>query len=288
MTKKNSVSIIIVIHNSLGILGECLESLRRAITGLEFELLVVDNASSDEPAETIRKIFPSAAIFRNPENIGFASGCNQGAHRATGEFLLFINPDIKIDREAIVKLCEVFEDNEKIGLVAARCRLHDGSFHPTCRNFPTLKNIIFSRGSFLAQILSSAGARFVTYTLPDFTETTIVPAVAGTVMMIKKSTFDKLGGFDPRFFMFMEDTDLSLRAVKAGYINLFVPAAGAIHDWGKGSRAGKLKRSWYHHRSVWKYFLKHYPNFFSYFLLPLLLIFNFIFMIILPDRRQKG
>jgi N-acetylglucosaminyl-diphospho-decaprenol L-rhamnosyltransferase len=287
-TVKNSVSIIIVIHNSLPVLTACLESLRRNVTGLDFEMIVVDNKSSDSPAETIKRIFPSARILGNPENVGFGAACNRAAAKATGEFLLFVNPDIELDRNAILNLRGVYEGNEKIGLTAARCRLKDGTFHPTCRNFPTIKNIFFSRGSFLAQILSSSGGRFVTYTLPDFSDNTIVPAVAGTLMMIRKSLFDKLNGFDRRFFMFMEDTDLSLRAVKAGYFNLFVPGAGAVHNWGRGSRTGRFKRSWYHHVSVWRYFLKHYPNPFSYILLPLLLMFNFILVSILPDRRKKG
>jgi len=287
-TVKNSVSIVIVIHNSLPVLTDCLESLRKNVTGLDFELIVVDNNSVDNPTETIKKIFPSARILGNRKNIGFGAACNRAAAKATGEFLLFINPDVNLDREAIVSLRGVYEGKEKIGLTAARCRLKDGTFHPTCRNFPTVKNIFFSRGSFLAQIVSSSSGRFVTYTLPDFTENTIVPAVAGTVMMIRKSLFDKLNGFDRRFFMFMEDTDLSLRAVKVGYINLFVPSAGAVHNWGRGSRAGKFKRSWYHHISVWRYFLKHYSNPFSYLLLPLLLMFNFILVSTLPDRRKKG
>jgi GT2 family glycosyltransferase len=75
--------------------------------------------------------------------------------------------------------------------------------------------------------------------------------------------------------MYMEDTDLSLRLHQAGYVNLFVPSAGAVHYWGEGGRQGRVRRLWRHHMSVWKYFLKHYPNGFSVILLPVLLAANF-------------
>ena len=286
---KNRVSLIIVTHNSLPALKDCLQSLRRAVKGQDFELFLVDNRSDDRPDLTVKEIFPSAQIIHNEENIGFGAACNRGAFNASGEFLLFVNPDVQVDDGIIDRLREVLRDNPKIGMSAARCRLADGSFHPTCRNFPTTKNIFLSRGSFLSQLLGRCRpGRDTSYTLPDFTDNTIVPAVAGTVMMIRTELFRKLKGFDTRFFMFMEDTDLSLRVTQAGYINLFVPKAGAVHHWGRGSRTGKVKRKWYHHISVWRYFKKHYPNPFSYALLPLLLAFNFLFVIVLPDRHRKG
>jgi len=286
---KNRVSLVVVTHNSLPALNDCMQSLRRAVKGQDFELFTVDNHSDDHPEKLIKEIFPSAQIIHNEENIGFGAACNRGALNASGEFLLFVNPDVQVDSGVFDRLREVHQDNPKVGLSAARCRLPNGSFHPTCRNFPTTKNIFLSRGSFLAQLLGRyKPGRDTSYTLPDFNENTIVPAVAGTVMMIRTELFRKLKGFDPRFFMFMEDTDLSLRVVQAGYINLFVPSAGAVHNWGHGSRTGKIKRKWHHHVSVWRYFKKHFSNPFSYVLLPLLLALNFLFVIVLPDHHHKG
>jgi GT2 family glycosyltransferase len=96
------------------------------------------------------------------------------------------------------------------------------------------------------------------------------------MMLIDRELFKLIGSFDRRFFMFMEDTDLCLRLTRSGFSNYFVPAAGGTHAWGQGSNAGRLRRNWYHHSSVWKYFLKHVPNGFSIIWLPLLLTINFI------------
>ncbi|UCD95478.1 MAG: glycosyltransferase family 2 protein, partial [Candidatus Zixiibacteriota bacterium] len=171
------------------------------------------------------------------------------------------------------------------GAVCARMRNPDGSFQATARRFPTMRNIFFSRGSMLeAGIKPMLPAE--SYTLDDYSETTEVPAASATCLMIEKEFFRSLNGFDERFFLFMEDTDLCLRVRQAGRKIYFVPEAGAVHRWGTGSSVSVIKRSWLHHRSVWKYFLKHYPNGFSLFLLPVFLFVNFILRAIIGLIRK--
>ncbi len=116
-----------------------------------------------------------------------------------------------------------------------------------------------------------------------------MPAVSATAVVIKRELFDRLGGFDTRFFMYMEDTDLSLRLGQNGHENLFVPEAGGVHYWGEGSRAGRVTRAVRHHGSVYKYFLKHVPNGFSTVLLPALLAVNLFFVVLTaPFRRGNS
>jgi N-acetylglucosaminyl-diphospho-decaprenol L-rhamnosyltransferase len=105
--------------------------------------------------------------------------------------------------------------------------------------------------------------------------------------MVRKELFDRLGGFDPRFFMFMEDTDLSLRVSQDGLRNFVVPSAGGAHAWGQGSRAGRLRRLRYHHFSLWRYFLKHYPNGFSVIVLPVLLTIHLLLSLLLSGGGKK-
>ncbi len=277
-------SVIVVIHNSLPALVDCLEALKQAVRELSFELIVIDNNSSDSGTRAVTECFPESRIVENSTNRGFAAACNQGAKEASGEYLLFLNPDVQIDPGAAGSLVAAAGATERVGLVSGRLRNPDGSFQATCRRFPTIRNMIFSRGSAVSRLFG-AGRSSERYTLPDSTETIEVPAVAATMVMIERELFHKLQGFDERFFMFMEDTDLSIRLHQTEYCNLFVPSAGGVHSWGAGSDTGRIRRLWYHHLSVWKYFLRHFPNGFSVLLLPLLLAVNLCLKTLSPSPR---
>ncbi len=272
IVESKKLSVIVVTFNSLPVLTACLTSLRTALKDIDHELILVDNASAQDPLSSAREIFPQCKPVTNSSNVGFGVACNRGAEVASGELLLFINPDVLCDPDSIGHLQREHEQRDKVGVLGARMRFADGSFQATCRNFPTIGNLLLSRGSFLGRLFGYGKS----YTLPDYAETTEVPAVAGTMMIIERQLFKLIGGFDRRFFMFMEDTDLCLRLSRSGYCNYFVPASGGTHAWGQGSDAGRLRRNWYHHISVWRYFLKHLPNGFSIIWLPLLLMVNFL------------
>ncbi len=287
MSTSDTVSVVIVTYNSLPAVLTCLERLNAGGSESIRQIIVVDNASTDGTADAIRQAYPGATVIAQEDNCGFAHACNRGAEAATGEYLLFLNPDLNIDPDAIRCLVTVAQATRKAGLVAGRLRYPDGSFQANCRNFPTVTNLLFSRGSVMGRLLlSRLSSHAGFYTLPDYNEVTEVPAVAATLALIRRDLFRKLRGFDSRFFMYMEDTDLSLRLHYAGCVNLFVPDAGGVHGFGQGSQVGRLKRSWYHHQSVWKYFLKHFPNGFSLILLPVFLTFNLLLGAVIPPRRR--
>lgn len=267
------VSAVVVTYNSEENIIDCLSALRKEIASVVGEILVVDNCSKDNTPDVIKKKFSDLELIVPEKNLGFGPANNLAAKRARGKFILFANPDMVLDRGALSKLLENYLKLESAGAVVARLRNADGSFQPTCRNFPNFYNIFFSRGSVLNP--DRWGGRN-NYTIGEFGEVTEVPAASAACMLMEKDFFLKIGGFDPRFFLFMEDTDLSLRINQAGKKVYFIPEAQAIHHWGKGSKISRRKRSWYHHVSVWKYYLKHYPNGFSLFLLPFALGFNFI------------
>jgi len=277
------LSIIIVTHNSHQVLDRCLAALPEAVGAWEWELIVVDNASDETMEPIVRGRFPQALYLSCVQNTGFAAACNLASKDAAGEFLCFLNPDVIADPDSLATLCQVAARDIKIGAVGARLRFPDGAFQATCRKFPNVFNILFSRGSVLSRLVP--GARV--YTLSDCSELTRVPALAATMMVIRRGLFHRVRGFDNRFFMYMEDTDLCYRLHRRGYTNLFVPAAGGVHAWATGSSAGRVRRAWLHHQSVWKYFLKHLPNGFSVLILPVLLSFNLLLTVVF-GRRQKS
>ena len=285
----NRISVIIVTHNSMPLLRDCLSSLKAAGRNIDYNIVLVDNNSADLSPSVARTLFPNMKILINRENLGFAAACNQGAAAADGEFLLFLNPDVRVDEDGIENLQAVFSAKDRIGWATARLRYPDGTFQPTCRRMPAVHNILFSRGSFFGSLMGGGrSSRTNRYTLPDYLDTTIVDAVSGTMVMIRRNLFSRVGGFDERFFMYMEDTDLSLRLTEAGYVNVFVPDAGGVHFWRRGSNAGRVRRIWYHHCSMWKYFRKHFHGRFLLVLLSLLLGVNFVLAVLFQRPSRTG
>ncbi|UCD64193.1 MAG: glycosyltransferase family 2 protein [Candidatus Zixiibacteriota bacterium] len=287
MSDQHRVSVIIVTHNSLPALDDALGSLKKGLEKISgWQVIIVDNASSDEWQSCVRRHFPQAETIANRKNRGFAAACNLGAKIAGGEFLLFHNPDVQIDGDCIANLMATFEESPRAGAVVGRMRFEDGRFQATCRNFPTIRNLLFSRGSVLSFLWRDTSE----YTLGDYSELTEVPVVSGTLMMIRRDVFFSQAGFDERFFMYMEDTDLCLRLRQAGLRNYFVPSAGGIHLWGRGSQKGKTARQYYHHVSVWKFFVKHFPNGVSLLILPVILAVNLVLTWLLPppSARSRG
>ena len=276
------VSIIIVTHNSLPVLETCLKHLLVAAENIQHEIIVVDNNSSDNTPSFVKNFYPQAKQHLNRENKGFGSACNTGAELAESALLLFLNPDVFLDQPAITELLNSYSCSDRAGAVAGRLRFPDGKFQPTCRRLPTISNILLSRRGLIG-LFSKENNR---YTLPDYDEITSVPAAAGTLLMISKELFKKIGRFDERFFMYMEDTDLCKRLIMAGFKNYFVPAAGAVHDWGEGSQAGTVKRSFYHHLSLYKYYSKHRQDWLARFVFPLPLLVNFILVNLLAMIRK--
>lgn len=265
----------------------CLKALKPEIDSVGGELIVFDNNSRDNTVASVKTLFQEVSIIVSGKNIGFAAANNSASKNARGEFLLFANPDIIIDTGAVRVLMDALIGRPDAGAVTARMRNKDGSFQATCRNFPSLKNIFFSRGSFISELpVSKSKSGSIIYTLGDFENIAEVPASSATCLMMRKDFFDEIGGFDERFFLFMEDTDLCGRINQKGKKVYFVPGAGAVHYWGRGSAVSPFKRSLRQHISVWKYFLKYFPNGFSVFIMPILLIFNLIITMLSGFKKQ--
>ena len=166
---------------------------------------------------------------------------------------MLLNPDVVVEPSAIGQLYEALAKKGSEAIVVGRLVGRDGRFQAICRRYPSLKGLLFSRGSVLSRIMRREG----TYTLPDYEEITSVDAAAAAMMMIPRRMFDTLLGFDESFFMYMEDTDLCYRAQQAGAATWYVPAANGRHHWGHATGRYRFRRIFWHHRSTWRYAVKH-------------------------------
>lgn len=210
------ISIIVVNTNELHHLKICLPSLS-CIAYPNYEVLVIDNVSTDGSLEYIDEFFPAIRVITNEKNLGYAGANNVGFKSATGELIAVLNPDTRVDPHWLSEIVCHMED-PKIGLATPKILLMDRPDRiNTCGNEVTYSGLAFCRG--------------LDQTKDNFPHPEIVSSVSGAAFVIKKSVLDQIGGFDERFFIYYEETDLSLRAALAGYHCLYVPTSIIYHKY---------------------------------------------------------
>jgi N-acetylglucosaminyl-diphospho-decaprenol L-rhamnosyltransferase len=229
------VSILIVTYRCRDAARACLESL--AGSGEEaHEIVLLDNASGDGTVEMVRSEFPEVRLIASDENLGFALGCNRAAEEARGEYVLLLNPDTVVHEGAVENLLEFARAHPEHGLYGGRTLDPDGSVNPgSCWGAPTLWSLFC-----FATLLSSAFKRtrfFDPESLGSWKRDTVreVDIVTGCLLLAPRALWQELGGFDPRFFMYGEDADLSLRAKALGYRPAITPDAVVTHEIGVSS-----------------------------------------------------
>jgi GT2 family glycosyltransferase len=234
-------SIIIVGFNSLAYLDRCLVSVLRD-AGPDTEVLLLDNGSTDRTTERLADRFPRVRRLRSEQNLGFAGGCNLAAGWARGRYLVFLNPDTEVADGWSEALISALEADPALGLATSRITLRD---HPARLN--AAGNDVHLTGLTLCRGAGRPAA--------DYDRPADVAAVSGAAFAIRRDLFELLEGFDPSFFTYLEDTDLSLRARLAGYRSVYVPESLVLHDY--RLRFGPLK-SYYQERNRYLMLLKLY------------------------------
>ncbi len=273
-------SIIIINYKTPKLTIKLLDSIQEYCSADSYEIILIDNGSGRGAVDEIKLKYPQNIYILNDRNLGFAKAANQGAKKAMGKYLWFLNSDCQLREPMIPQLRDALESKNDAAAVTPKTIDYDGNFYSVCRNFPTYRNIVFSRGSLLSRI-PGFEKYAETYTLPDFEEITKVDAMAGTAMYIRKDDFDKTGGFDERFFLYFEDTDLCRRLSRDGKFCYYIPQISLVHGYQRSSSGKKAWRLFHHHLSAFEYFLKWYSNrplenMGLFFLLTLNLIFQVI------------
>jgi GT2 family glycosyltransferase len=253
------LSIIIVNYNVRHFLEQCLYSVQKAITGLQAEVIVIDNNSSDGSIAWLRPRFPFVVFLSNPENAGFAKACNQGIHLAKGKYIVFLNPDTIVPEDGFQKCIDFFNHHPDAGAVGIKMIDGSGNFlKESKRSFPLPLTSLFKL--FGLSMLFPRSKIFSKYHLGNLDENKDhkVDVLAGAFMMVNKDVLDKVGGFDEIFFMYGEDVDLSYRIQKAGYTNYYFSGTSIIHFKGESTKKGSLNyvRMFYNAMSI--FVRKHY------------------------------
>jgi len=252
------VSVIIANYNTRQLLIQCLESVYSSTNDLEIEIVVVDNASTDDSVEHIIKNFPKVRLIENNDNMRFAAANNQGIAIATGRFALFLNSDTIVHKGAISAMAYELSKTEKAGACGCRLLNKDGSLQRSVRSFPTFGSMLHRHT--IAKFFGVLGHTRRRYKMPHFTydQITTVDQVTGAVMMVKADLLKKIGPMDENLDFYFEETDLCYRIKQAGYEVYFVPDGKITHLGGGSSKfEGVHKFRAFYFKSLLYYFRKH-------------------------------
>ncbi len=233
------VSIVIISYNTKELTIACLGSLYAETQSTSFEVIVVDNASSDGSAQAIRAAFPDLQLIEPGANLGFAKANNLAAESARGRYLLLLNPDTVVLDRAVDTLVAFAEELPEPGIVGGRTLHADGTLnHTSCWGRPTLWSALCS--AFGLSTFGRYHALFDPETMRTWKRDSVrwVDIISGCFLLIQRTLWDSLGGFDPAFDMYAEDFDLCLRARGKGVRCVLCPEAQIIH-YGSASETVK-------------------------------------------------
>lgn len=237
----SKLSVIIVNYNVQYFLEQALLAVRRAAGNLPVEVWVVDNNSVDDSVKMVRQKFPEVHLIANSDNPGFAVANNQAIRRATGEYILLLNPDTVIEEDTFDKCIAFMDNHPKAGGLGVRMIDGTGAFLPESkRGFPS-PWVAFCKTFGLSRFFPRS-RWFNGYHLGYLPEDEVheVDVLAGAFMLLRRSVLDEIGMLDEQFFMYGEDIDLSYRITQAGYRNYYFPETTIIHYKGESTKKGSL------------------------------------------------
>ena len=296
----NFVSVIIVNYDNREDIPPALTSIRENNSDLPYEVIIVDNNSQDGSAEYIKEYFPTVTLIENKENLGFGRANNQAAKVARGDYLLFVNPDTRFVSGKLMDAMDFMNVRPRIGFLGPRTvwpggegqisaaeflglgaafghHLHLNAFFP-----PRLKKLLVPFGKFLGK-----SARSHLFIYRDIQEPQKVDWLGGAFLMVRRKTFENLGGFDEDYFLYFEDQDLALRGGKLGWESYYFP--GFVVEHSVGGSAKKNPRVLVEkYRSELLFCIKHY-QWWSLLILRLIMGIDFSFRwMFTASKEQKA
>lgn len=237
------VSIIIVNYNTCALTLQCLRSVYEKTTELSFEVIIVDNASSDDSVVQIKQQFPQVTLIESAENLGFGKANNLGFEYSSGDYIFLLNSDTLLINNAVALLWEFLEKHSEIAIAGGQLYEADGTTptHSYCYLFPSLlmELDILLRGAITHRI-EKRRLKYVTKN--GFDE---VAYITGADMMLRRSDIQELGFFDPSFFLYFEETELSYRFHRHGKLSVFFPKAKIVHIAGASFPLAKARSTFY-------------------------------------------
>ena len=231
------VSIIIINYNTVDLTLQCLQSIYQHSEGMEYEVIVVDNASTETEPSVFREAFPKIKLIAGKTNLGFAGGNNLGIKHASGQYILLLNSDTVLKNNAILAAFQYMEKQPNAGVVSARLVYPDGRHQSAAQRFPSIKYQLIELLRLQKFLSKRRAGKLLLGSFFDHTETVKADWVWGTFFMVRQDILAKLPGgkLDETYFMYCEDMQWCMDIRKLGYEIHFFAGAEVVHLMGGSS-----------------------------------------------------
>ena len=272
------LSVIIVNYNVRPYLTACLDSVQRALEGIESEVFVVDNHSDDDSVEVISRDYAWVHLIHNRENLGFSKANNIAISQAQGEYILLLNPDTVVAEETLKGVIDFMDQHPKAGGAGVRMHNADGTLAPESRRaIPTpfvaaRKMLGFTKRYYMSYLSWDAPAQ--------------IEVVSGAFMLLRHKAIYEVGMLDEDFFMYGEDIDLSYRLLQGGWQNWYLPY-DIVHYKGQSTSKSDFRYVHVFYQAMLIFFHKHYSHLSFFFSLPVKVAIYFRASLALVDIVRK-
>jgi GT2 family glycosyltransferase len=247
------VSIVIVTRNTCELTRVALRSVFESESRLTNGVIVVDNGSADDTPKMVALEFPSAKYIRAEKNLGFARANNLGARACDGDFLLLLNSDARLETNSLAIAVEWMRQHPECGVAGAQLLNPDGSRQNSIANFPTLATELLNKSMLRRMFPRRFPGKEQVFNGPIEVE-----SVVGAFMLIRRKVWEDVGGFDERYFFFLEETDFCLEARRRGWKVFHLPQVRICHAQGQSARQQPAAARIEYWRSRYAYFRKHH------------------------------
>ena len=253
------LSVIIVNYNVKYFLEQCLHSVLKAVAGIEAEVLVVDNASTDGSMAYLQPLFTQVRFIASTTNMGFGKANNLAAREAKGDYILYLNPDTIVPEDCFAQCLAFMDSHTDAGALGIKMTDGGGVFLPESKRAFPAPLTSFYKLTGLAALFPKSPV-FNRYALGHLSpnETHSVQVLAGAFMLLKRKVYEQTQGFDEAFFMYGEDVDLSYRILHAGYKNYYFAGSSIIHFKGESTKRGSLNYVKMFYAAMSVFVQKHY------------------------------
>ena len=265
------VAIAVINYNTRTWLASCLDSIFKAPPLASFEVFLVDNASTDGSVDLVKENYSSVHIIENAGNLGYSGAANQAIRTSEAKYVFVLNTDTVLDPEAIDILVEFGDAHEDMGVAGPMLLNTDGTIQISGRHFPSLMDA--TAHAFLG-IIWPTNPFSVRYQMLDWDRQSqrSVDWVSGAAMFIRKDAAQKVGFFDERFFMYVEDMDICYRMWQDGFKVYFCPDAKVTHHLAKSSVQSSARMIIEFQRSLYRFFTKIYRHTWKWLLSPVVAV----------------